>query len=171
MGIHDNNRIPKIVDDLKKVQRANIEVGIFESDSPRTLMIARVHEYGVEIEVTESMRGYLASIGYPLRKETEEIKIPERSFVRTSFDDNEKEWTELAGKGMARILGGKIDVKQMLNQLGQKMVSDIQTKIKNVDDPPNSRMTVERKGSSNPLVDEGARGGMISKISHKVVGI
>lgn len=153
------------------LQSVSIEVGVFESDDPEKLMIARVHEFGVQIDVTDAMRGYLAAIGYPLKKETKQINIPERSYLRSTFDEQEKEWNELVAKGLTKVLEGKITVRKMLDQLGLAMASDVQTTMRDLKEPPNSDMTKERKGSSNPLINEGARDGLISKVTYKLVGI
>ena len=65
---------------------SSVEVGVFGSRA----RIAKVHEFGKDIEVTPKMRGYLHSIGIHLRKDTTHIHIPERSFMRTALAENEK---------------------------------------------------------------------------------
>lgn len=55
---------------------------------PQTItngQIANIHEYGAVIQVTEQMKKYLATQGVYLRKETTQIKIPARSFLRASL--------------------------------------------------------------------------------------
>ena len=49
--------------------------------------IAAVHEYGCTIRVTDKMRGYLHSQGLHLKKTTQFIRIPERSFLRATLND------------------------------------------------------------------------------------
>ena len=49
--------------------------------------IAWVHEFGYTIRVTEAMRTYLHRQGLHLKKTTEYIVIPERSFLRATLND------------------------------------------------------------------------------------
>lgn len=52
----------------------------------------------------------------------------------------------------------------MLDLCGQQMATAIKEYATELSSPPNSAMTVDRKGSSNPLVDTGA---MIEGITWK----
>jgi len=168
MKITDNNRVPQLVHDLNTIRKAKLEVGVFGKDDSHILMIARVHEFGVQIDVTDAMRGYLAAIGYPLKKETDQINIPERSFIRTTFDEQEKAWVDFAQKRLEKVVAGRMKARSMLDQIGAKMASDIQETIVEIKDPKNAGMTVERKGSSNPLVDSGR---LMQSITWRLVGI
>ncbi len=168
MKVTDKSRVPQLLSDLNVIRKAKLEVGVFGKDDSHVLMIARVHEYGVQIDVTDAMRGYLAAIGYPLKKETEQINIPERSFIRTTFDEQEKAWIKFTEKRLEKVIGGRMRSRDMLNQIGAKMSSDIQETIKDISSPENSDMTVERKGSSNPLIDSGR---MRQSITWRLVGI
>ena len=67
-------------------ERDIVEVGVFGSRA----RIARVHEFGKDIEVTPKMRAYLHSIGIHLNPKTTKIHIPERSFMRTTLAENER---------------------------------------------------------------------------------
>lgn len=49
--------------------------------------IAAIHEYGCTIQVTPKMRGYLHSQGLHLKASTNFIRIPERSFLRSTIND------------------------------------------------------------------------------------
>jgi len=81
--------------------------------------------------------------------------IPERSFIRSNMDSNRKEYQKLKAKFWNAIIDGNYDIVKALKILGEKVQSDIQMNITAIDDPPNSEITIERKGSSNPLIDEG----------------
>lgn len=57
-----------------------VSVGVFRDSGMG--MIASVHEYGLVIDVTPAMRGYLASQGLMLSPSTTVITIPARPFIR-----------------------------------------------------------------------------------------
>lgn len=50
-------------------------------------MIGAVHEYGTTIPVTDSMRAFFASQGFPLREDTTHIAIPPRAWFAPAFDE------------------------------------------------------------------------------------
>lgn len=71
-------------------QKYSIKVGIIGSkayekhpDSDLTnAHLGAIHEYGATIQVTEKMRAYLHHIGIHLKKDTNTVVIPTRSFLR-----------------------------------------------------------------------------------------
>lgn len=83
--------------------------------------------------------------------------IPERSFMRSTFDEQ----AEALGRLRARLVGGVIDGKitpaQAIGFLGEQHQKDIQAKILDGAGvpPPNHPKTIARKKSSRPLVDTG----------------
>lgn len=86
--------------------------------------------------------------------------IPERSFIRRTFIENQDELAaftgELAGKVVQHALGrGGYGEDKALDLLGQWGVSRIRRTITAGAGvpPPLARSTVENKGSSRPLVD------------------
>lgn len=78
--------------------------------------------------------------------------IPERSFIRSTFDENRKDY-ERQMQADARTLGQGGDADLILNRAGLRATADIQKKITELRDPPNEPATIARKGSSNPLID------------------
>lgn len=94
------------------------------------------------------------------------VTIPERSFLRSTFDEKEKEWTRFAARQFAQVLVEKITVDIMFERLGQRMVADIQKTIRNMDSPPNAPLTAQNKGSSSPLIDTGR---LRQSITYRVV--
>lgn len=143
------NRIPQIIQSLRELGRYEIEVGIFGNDDSEYVMIARVHEFGITI-----------------RKGEGSIVIPERSFLRSTFDEKQDEWVKFVKKQMEHLLNLRINARTLCERLGAKMVADIQEKITNLDTPPNAPATIAQKGSSNPLIDSG---GLRMRITYKVV--
>lgn len=112
-------------------------------------MIASVHEFGVTIQ-----------------QERGSIVIPERSFMRTTFDEKKAEWFEFVKRQLNNVFEFKIDAQTLYARLGARMVGDIQEKITDLDAPPNAPSTISKKGSSNPLIDSG---GLRRSITFRVV--
>lgn len=157
--VRDNNRIPEIVADLRKMNQKKAKVG-YQAGSELE-MIASVHEYGARIKVTDKMRGYLASQGLHLRAETTHIVIPERSFLRTGADKHAKDIQRKADEFIADVIAGHVSVETFYEMLALELRGKIQEHARDLDNPVNHPFTVERKGSSNPLVDNGGLiGGM-----------
>ncbi len=76
--------------------------------------------------------------------------VPERPFMRRAIkraEDGAKAIIRrhAAGKGKP--------TRAMAEELGAYMASMIQREITDLKDPPNAPSTIERKGSSNPLMD------------------
>lgn len=149
MGVHiqSRNNIPRIIQSLRELRKYEIEVGIF--GNAEYVMIAAVHEFGVTI-----------------RKNRGSIVIPERSFLRSTFDEKQDEWFKFVKKQLEQVFSGRIDARTLCERLGAKMVADIQEKLTDLDTPPNAPATIAKKGSSNPLIDSG---GLRMRITYKVV--
>ena len=149
------NKIPELVQNLQELGQHHLEIGILSEGDTELTMIASVHEFGVQIQVTPAMRAFLHHIGIHLKKETETINIPERSFVRSGWDaklpDIEQKITML----LDAVLMGEIDAMTFYNSIGGQVVVYLQEYLTALSSPPNHPATVEQKGSSNPLVDTG----------------
>lgn len=92
--------------------------------------------------------------------------VPERSFVRSWADaersDNEAKLRRLAES----IVRGSNTVENGLERLGLNFAASMQKRIQSGEiGPPLDPATVERKGSSTPLIDNGQ---LVSSITHKV---
>ncbi len=80
--------------------------------------------------------------------------IPERSFMRSTIDGGASKYRRFGRHAAGAIAAGTMTVDQALGQLGAGVVSDIQRTIQRGVPPPNSPITVARKGSSKTLIDE-----------------
>lgn len=160
--IRDRNRIPELRRVLKELDSYGLEIGVFavddKPDEPSYVMIANVHEFGVTIEQEFTKKNG--------EKGERKIVIPERSFIRTTFDEKNDEWVEFIRRQLKLVLTFKIDAKTLWNRLGGQIVADIQDKITDLDTPPNAPSTIAQKNSSNPLI---ASGGLRERITWKVV--
>lgn len=150
--VEDNfPELQRVVEDLGKYR---VEIGIFGEDDgvgESYVMIANVHEFGVVIS-----------------KASGNIVIPERSFMRSTFDEREKDWAKFMEGRLRKVLNLEMTVEQMYEQVGAKAASDIQKTIRTLSDPPNAESTIEKKGSSNPLIDTGD---MRRRVTWKVVRV
>lgn len=91
--------------------------------------------------------------------------IPERSFIRAWVDlegDEARKWMRALIK---QVIRGAITKEVALERFGQKVQGSIQARIADGIPPPNAPATVERKGSSTPLIDTGQ---LRSSITYKV---
>jgi len=79
--------------------------------------------------------------------------IPERSFLRSTTDDQQRNLGVMKAQAVRKITAGKTNVKRELKTIGTYLGGEVKKKIKNLRTPPNSPVTIARKGSSNPLMD------------------
>lgn len=161
--ISDDNKIPELIEKLTGIKNRTIEAGILEDGEQA--MIAHVHEYGVDIGVTPRMRAYLHHIGIHLRKDTTHIHIPERSFIRSGWDQNRADIESKIEDLMGNVINFGVDAELFLEMIGLDIESKLKNQLREVSGPPLSDVTIERKGSSNPLVDTGS---LQSSISYRV---
>ena len=94
-----------------------------------------------------------------------QVVIPERSFVRSTYDENLNKWTELCFKKVTDIVTGDGTADEVGKALGKQMQKDIRTKIKQMKTPHNSPLTVARKGHDNPLIDTGK---LVENVKYKI---
>ena len=81
--------------------------------------------------------------------------VPQRSFIRATVDEQRPEIERLQHKLAAQVFAGKLDPSSALELLGAKVAAMIQNRIAEGIGPALKPETVERKGSSVPLVDTG----------------
>ena len=83
------------------------------------------------------------------------IGVPRRDFMTPATEKWKVFCNELINSMKMEILEGKISIEDVLNLAGQKGADIISEEIIKLREPPNSPATIERKKSSNPLVDSG----------------
>lgn len=146
------NDLPEITRELELIDKMAVEVGALQGDHR---WLAHIHEFGCDIEVTPKIRAYLHSQGLHLKESTTEIKIPERSFLRTGYDNNRDKVMKKASKLLADVAAGTMTANEMVKAVGLELSSKIKDYATDLQSPPNHPFTTERKGSSNPLVGSG----------------
>lgn len=120
---------------------------------------------GAHVDDTEELtEAELAGI---LEFGTSDGRIPERSFVRSTFDEQREVLTDMGAKLLFQIIEGKISLGNALNAMGAKLAAEIKKKV-TVEGvpPPNAESTIEAKGSDRPLVDTGR---MINAVTWQLV--
>lgn len=162
--VQDRNRIPEIIRTMEELNGQKMLIGVLGEGEQQ--MIAGVQEYGIRITVTPKMRGFLHSQGLHLKKETTQITIPERSFIRAGWDEHEKDVLNKSDEMIPELINNGISVSTFIDALGDEAASLIKDFARDLRNPENHPFTIERKGSSNPLVDTG---GMIGAITYEVI--
>lgn len=158
----DNDKVNRALKELKKLKGSKIKVGVIgeneQEDEVDLVTIASVHEFGISIDVTQEMRNWFLWKGFPLRSETTQIEIPERSFIRTAFDNNEKDIQNKARQLYTQVVKGRMTAELMMSKLGLWCVNLVRQQINEVETPPLSGMTTKLRtgtGEQSPLQDTG----------------
>ena len=55
-----------------------------------------------------------------------------------------------------KVLSGEMTMQTLLEQMGNLAEGHVKQEITDLDTPPNAQSTIDRKGSSSPLIDTGA---------------
>ncbi len=93
--------------------------------------------------------------------------IPERSFLRVPLRANQETYRKIIARGLQDVVEGNASLNQVFNQVGARAAGDSQEAISAGIPPPNAQSTIERKGSSTPLIDTGR---LRQSITHVVEG-
>ena len=165
------NMFPKMEANIKKLHGKNIKVG--HLDGGEQAWLAGIHEYGCDIEITPEMRAWLQYNGLHVKDSTTHIHIPERAFLRNGFDEHHKAVVDKCEKALGACLAeGNID--PVLDSVGVLLRDKIRDYGVDLRTPPNHPFTIERKGSSNPLVGGGDQsdnsngGDMLEALTYEV---
>jgi hypothetical protein len=141
-----------------------IDAGPHKSGDMTVAAIGYVHEYGAEIDhpggtpyiIVGNGQARFVKHGTPGIvgvTQPHKIVIPERSYFRTTLQEERKRILAMQIKLLKKIAKGEITTEKALAIIGEYLADKIHKKIIDINDPPNSPATIARKGSSNPLVD------------------
>jgi hypothetical protein len=136
-----NNELLK---SLATLADGSVAVGFFPEDKypdgKSVAEVASIHEYGAVINRTGSKAGAY------------QIRIPCRSFMRTTIHEKEQSWVDYC----AKILREGMDVEQAMNLMGALIGGDVQLKIRAIAGAGgNAPSTIKKKGFDTPLIDTG----------------
>ena len=95
---------------------------------------------------------------------TDRVTIPERSFLRAGHDDVIKDVMKYNDRLLKQVAIGKMSADDYLKAIGQQLSTQIKRYARDLDDPPNAKITQNVKGDNNPLIDH-KTGGMIAGIT------
>jgi hypothetical protein len=134
---------------VKEIKDSYVKVGVLADDAK-----GGMHVPGADLTVAEIAVVHEFGAGI----------VPERSFVRSTFDARREELVELGKKLMTGVIDGKIKLKPALDVMGSTLATAMKRKITEGAGvpPPNAPSTVAAKGSSRPLVDTGRMLGAIT---------
>lgn len=194
---NDKSVMKKVIKELDELDKYSLQIGLFGEDDSFIQMLAGVHEFGLTIRpkgkyltiptkeagnrsareipglfkpkgknilATSNKSGKLTVMFYL----KEEVNIPERPFLRSTFDENNAKWSEMFDSWIDDVVQGSLSAKQVYQRLGAVIQGDIQMKIRNLYDPSNAPATVARKGTNNPLI---VTGKMRQSVTWKVVKV
>lgn len=166
MGVTIKREVSNVTKNLKNLKSGYVDVGWFPSaryndeKSTPVASVAEENEYGNPAK-----------------------NIPARPFLRPAISNYQKDWNEIGKRGLKAVLNGKSTVTQVLDNLGQRIVGDIQHSISKVYEPVLSEVTINarlerrtHKGRLNktqavsitkPLIDTGH---MQATVSYEIQG-
>ena len=85
-------------------------------------------------------------IDVAIKNEFGSKRIPERSFLRSTFDEQKSSWFKTTDKLRTKVYSGRMDVLQALGIIGLQMEIDIKKKINSGIPPANSQgMTLSER--------------------------
>ena len=157
------NDLPKMEKYATALNNRNVNVGYL--DGGEQAWLAGIHEYGCRIEVTPKMRAWLHHNGLHLKKSTTHIVIPERSFLRSGFDQNHEKVIKTCEKALSKSLVDG-NVEMVLDSIGLILRDKIVDYGINLKTPKKHPFTLQRNpGKTNPLV---VSGDMLQALTYEV---
>jgi hypothetical protein len=150
----DTKILDRIRASVKKLDRAYVKVGVLgskggdqkhDAESGFTMIeLAAVHEFG-----------------------TSDGRVPERAWIRLSFQTSEKELSAFIAPLAAAVVQDKMDIMRALGLVGQWGVAEVRRTVTQSDiPPPLADSTIARKGSDRPLLDTGR---MLQSVQYEIV--
>lgn len=134
--LKDNTK--KITAELRRISQQKLVVGIID---PTIAEYATYNEFGTK-------------------------HIPERSFLRSTYDEQIGKWQKQLEQGISAIVNMRADANRVWDLLGIKATQDVQRKLRSNVPPPNSPATIRQKGAGKTtLFDTGA---LLRSITYEV---
>jgi hypothetical protein len=91
---------------------------------------------------------------------------PRRSFIAEWADESAADHQELLRRIARAVVRGELpSIENGLERFGLRAVGEVQARIKSGIEPPLDGATIDRKGSSTPLIDKGQ---LWTSIRHKL---
>ncbi|MCX8566837.1 MAG: hypothetical protein ON057_001564 [Glomeribacter sp. 1016415] len=136
----DFSKFDKLIHQIKSLGQKEICVGVIAQTAPRkdqkarfsNAQIAAVHEFGAPNK-----------------------GIPARPFLRSTLIRNKQAYTDALATQMRKAVRQKQSPEQAYQVVGLKAASDVQHEIRHGTHTPLKATTIQRKKSSQPLIDIG----------------
>jgi hypothetical protein len=139
----------KLLREMRRAGKSFVKVGVLDE---------RAHRTGEDTSITNTDLALIHEFGAG--------NVPERSFLRSTFDAQRGKYEQRVRTYARAMVDGKMDEMRALNLLGLEHVADIKRTIADGIPPPNAPATIARKGSSTPLVDTGQ---LLNSVTYAVV--
>jgi len=153
-----------IIAEIEKMHKSSVKIGFFANQVTKAEQKVNSNTGELRNKVPgQSMANIARENEYGVVRRGK--RVPARPFMSTSFDENRELINRVVAKEYDKILAGKSTVYKSLSALGIWFTGIVQKKIRSIQSPPNSPLTIELKGSSKPLIDFGQ---MISSVTHEV---
>lgn len=157
--VKDVNRIPKALHQLNRMQARQVKVGIFD-DAPKLVAIGAMNEFGTDIPVDAELHRKLRMLarehGAPtdtLPKEGGRLRIPERSFLRSTADEKADDITQVSEGEVTEMMLGEKDAYEAMRKVGRELQDAVIDKVaRGTDFAPNDPFTIALKGHAHPLI-------------------
>jgi hypothetical protein len=154
--------LENILKEVEKLKHFCVKVGVTEDVGSQSVdggatvaQIASWNELGV--------------LGPPISQQGQgKWFIPPRPFVRGFVDGKREQIAKTLEKLGNLVGGGKLDAETAMARLGEYGLSGVKSYIRNGTFTPNADSTIDKKGSSKPLIDNGTlRNSIRYQVIHK----
>ncbi len=139
----------------KALENRSVVAGV----SGKHAFLARIHEFGCQVPVTEKMRKFMHTKGVHFKKNTHFLNIPERAFLRSGYDSIRSQ----LGSRAADIWCSTNAVESDLSSLGKFLSQGIQNYVQAGIDPPKQDFPLSE--GTIPLIGSGE---MVNGIRYEV---
>lgn len=156
------NKFPEMTASLQAIDGKTINVGVKGEHA----WLASIHEYGCRIKVTPKMRAWLHANGLHIKEATTEIVIPERSFLRSGFDECHEKVLDRAERMLSQLIDGTISENDFYDFVGGFLRDCIQDYAEDMTAPAKHPFTLQRNGGKADLLTD--TGDMINSIEYDV---
>lgn len=146
-GAGGGGKMGGIINRLLRAARSKVEIGWFPAekyeDGTSVAQVAAIHEYGAPA-----------------------ANIPARPMLGPIADQHRSEYQRIAAENIQRfVIDREDEVEAALEAFGIKVEGDVKKHITDGNFAPLKQATIDRKGSSKPLIDSAT---MRDTVSHKV---
>lgn len=81
--------------------------------------------------------------------------VPGWNYNQKAFEQFNPMAARYFKEGVARIINGSFDITAMANKIGIEASTRYKSMIERIKSPPNSPVTIARKGFNNPMIETG----------------